>query len=267
MKYPENTIEILKLLDKSNCRACGFATCLVFALAVFKGEKNLGDCPKVDPEIAKEYCSTAPPKSGTSMEIQEDGIVQLQKQISEIDLALAADRTGGRYIRGQLIIKVLGKDFHVNSQGQLSSDIHINQWVAGPVLNYVLKAQGVSPDDTWVPLRELERGKEWDNFFVKRCEEPLKKIADTYTDFFKDLVYIFNGKQVQNHYQSDVSIVLHPLPKVPLLICYWKAEEGLPSTLNLFFDVNVEKNLPIESVYTIGTGLAVMFGKLALRHG
>ena len=31
-------LEILKLLEKSNCRECGQATCLAFAAAVFKGQ-------------------------------------------------------------------------------------------------------------------------------------------------------------------------------------------------------------------------------------
>jgi hypothetical protein len=179
----------------------------------------------------------------------------------------AADRTGGRYANGRLTIKILGKDFSINTKGQLSSDIHINSWVAAPVLNYVLKSRGLSPTGKWVPLRELEGGRDWDKFFTQRCEKPLKKVADTYTDFFKDMVEIFNGKPVLNHYQSDVSLVIHPLPKVPLLICYWKPEDGLPSTLNIFFDANALKNLPIESIYSIGAGLAVMFEKLSLRHG
>lgn len=94
----------------------------------------------------------------------------------------------------------------------------------------------------------------------------MKKVADAYPDFFKDIVEIFNGKPVENHYESDVSLVLHPLPLVPLLICFWKPEDGLPSTLNLFFDANVEKNLPVRSIYGISAGLAVMFEKLAMRH-
>jgi len=266
MKTPKNTGEILQLLDKSNCRECGFATCLVFALAVFRGEKSLGDCPRVDPDIAEQYGCGVKPESNASPETEDERLASLQEQIRDIDLAAAADRTGGRYAGGKLTVKVLGKDFSVDAEGRLSSDIHINTWVAGPVLNYILKGQGLPLSGKWVPLRELKGGREWDNFFVKRCEEPLKRIADTYTDFFEDLVHIFNGKQVQNHYQSDITLVLYPLPRVPLMVCYWKPEDGLPSTLNLFFDANAGKNLPIESIYSIGAGLAVMFEKLALRH-
>jgi hypothetical protein len=63
------------------------------------------------------------------------------------------------------------------------------------------------------------------------------------------------------------SLVLHPLPKVLLLICYWKPEDDLASDLNIFFDSKAEENLNIESIYTLGTGLVIMFEKLALRHG
>ena len=103
--------------------------------------------------------------------------------------------------------------------------------------------------------------------FGQRCEKPLKEVADTYTDLFEDMIHIFNGKQVENHYESDISLVLHPLPKVPILICYWRPDDGLESDLNLFFDSTAEDNLNIESIYALATGLVVMFEKIALRHG
>ncbi|HUU41934.1 MAG TPA: DUF3786 domain-containing protein [Desulfatiglandales bacterium] len=78
---------------------------------------------------------------------------------------------------------------------------------------------------------------------------------------------LFNGRQVENHYASDISLVLHPLPKVPILICYWKPEDGLESSLNLFFNSTAEDNLKIESLYTLGAGLARMFEKISLTHG
>ena len=95
----------------------------------------------------------------------------------------------------------------------------------------------------------------------------MKKVADTYTDLFEDMIHLFNGRQVDNHYSSDISLVLHPLPKVPLLICYWRPEDDLASDLNIFFDSNAEENLNIESIYTLSAGLVIMFEKLALRHG
>jgi hypothetical protein len=166
-----------------------------------------------------------------------------------------------------LTIKCLGKDFSVDTMGNISTDIHVHSWIAVPVLNYIIAGAGTPVSGKWVPFRELEGGKTWYRLFEQRCEKPLKKVADTYTDLFEDMIHLFNGRQVDNHYSSDISLVLHPLPKVPLLICYWRPEDDLASDLNIFFDSNAEENLNIESIYTLGTGLVIMFEKLALRHG
>jgi len=263
----KSTVDILKLLEKSNCRECGLPSCLVFALAVFRKERSISECPRLDPDIARCFGGSSKPTPKAGPDMGEESLGQLRKQIETIDLAAAAERTGGMYAGGKLTIKIMGKDFSVDTKGRMSSDIHINPWIAVPVLDYILNSRGLPPTGKWVPMRELEDGINWYQFFTQRCEKPLKRVADTYTDFFEDLIQIFNGRPVQNHYQSDVSLVLHPFPHLPLLICYWKPDEGLPSTLNLFFDTTADKNLPVESIYRIGAGLTVMFEKLALRHG
>ena len=51
------------------------------------------------------------------------------------------------------------------------------------------------------------------------------------------------------------------------MICYWQPEDGLGSSLNLFFDDTADDNLSIGSVFYLGAGLAQMFSKLAQRHG
>jgi ArsR family metal-binding transcriptional regulator len=38
-------MEILKLLPLTNCKACGYATCMAFAAALREGEVSLNDCP------------------------------------------------------------------------------------------------------------------------------------------------------------------------------------------------------------------------------
>ena len=41
-------IEILKLLPKTNCKACGEPTCMVFAARLAEGVKGSVDCPPMD---------------------------------------------------------------------------------------------------------------------------------------------------------------------------------------------------------------------------
>ena len=38
-------MEILRLLPLTNCKACGYATCMAYAAALREGEVSLNDCP------------------------------------------------------------------------------------------------------------------------------------------------------------------------------------------------------------------------------
>jgi len=266
MSQLNNTMDVFKLLDKSNCGECKEATCLAFAAAVFKGQKPLGECTHLEKDIIERYAGKTENHVTLEQE-REQAIDALKSRLSDVDFSLIAERLGASFSGDKLTVKCLGKDFGVDSKGKVSTDIHVHPWIMVPVLNYILEGAGLPVSEKWVPLRELEGGKNWYRLFGQRCEKPLKKVADTYTDLFEDMIRLFNGKQVENHYNSDISLVLHPLPKLPILICYWKPDDGMESDLNIFFDSTAEDNLNIESIYTLGVGLVVMFEKLSLRHG
>ena len=266
MPQMNNAMEIFKLLDKSNCKECNEATCLAFAAAVFKGQKQLDECPNLKSNIIKRFGGKTE-KQATIEQHLDESVEQLKRKIVTIDISSSAQRLGAIFSDDKLTIKILGKDVRVDSKGNFSSDIHIHPWVTIPILNYIIYSAGMPISGKWVPLRELKNGNTWYRLFRQRCERALKKVADNYTDLFEDMVHLFNGRQVENHYASDISLVLFPLPKVPILLCYWKPEDGLESSLNIFFDSTAENNLKIESIYALGTGLVRMFEKIALRHG
>ena len=261
----KNLMEVFKLLDKSNCRDCNEKTCLAFAAAVFQGRKPLGQCTHLSHEIVEQFGETIEAPKTMEQE-QDEAIERLKQKVAAMDLAEASQRLGAQFTGDKLTVKICGKDFSIDTEGNLISDIHVHSWIAVPFLNYVLYAKGVPASGKWVPYRELEGGKAGYRLFEQRCEKELKRIADTYTDLFEDMIHIFNGRQVENHYESDISLVLHPLPRIPVLICYWRPEDGLGSDFHLFFDSTATDNLHIESIYLLITGLTVMFEKIALRH-
>jgi len=43
-------MEILKLLPMTNCKVCGYATCMAYAAALREGEISLNDCPPLGEE-------------------------------------------------------------------------------------------------------------------------------------------------------------------------------------------------------------------------
>ncbi len=262
----KNVMEIFKLLDKSNCRECGEKTCLAFAGAVFQGRRPIEDCLRLDPQQVAHLKKNTD-KTVFQENDLEGNLETLKAKLSDLDFLEAARRAGGRVANGRLTLKICGKDFGVDAFGRIYADIHANHWVTVPFLAYVLYGKGIEPTGTWVSFRELPGGRERAALFKKRCEEPMKQLADTLPGFFYDIIHMFSGRQVEAQFEADVAIVLEPLPKVPLMICYRKPEEGMASSLSLFFDESAVDNLPIGEIFSLASGLSQMFTRLALRHG
>jgi hypothetical protein len=262
-----NAMEVFKLLEKTNCRKCNKPTCLAFAAAVFLGQAALSDCPFVDETTLKTYGGKQEKHESKSELAYLETMKQLKEKIKQTDLASRADLLGGKFSNGRLTLKIFGKDFSVDTTGEISTDIHVNHWIAPPVFNYILSGKGLALTQIWVPFRELETAQDWSRFFEHQCVNRFKKIADANPSFFENIIELFNGKPVENHYDAEISLIIKPLPLLPILVCYNPPEEGFDSDFNLFFDTTADKNLPIENIYTMTTGLANMFEKLAITHG
>ncbi len=266
MATGKTPVEILQLLDKSNCRECGEKTCVAFAGAVFRCQRRISECPRLAPEVAERFSEEAGDRQPENT-YQEEYLERLKEEIARTDLASAAERVGGRFSGDRLTLKVLGKDFSVDTMGNFYAEIHVNAWVLRPFLYHVLYGKGLHPSGSWLSYRELKDGREGYPLFQKQCEEPMKQVADTHTELFDFMVHVFSGKQVEKQFKSDISVVLHPLPRVPIMICYWMPDDGLASSLNLFYDKTANENLDISAAYALGAGLAKMFEKIAMKHG
>ncbi len=261
-----NHLQIYKMLQKSNCRECGVPTCLAFAAAVLGGEKRVSECPHLDAETARELEEQLGTPQRPVDDDWEQALKELKARVESVDLPSRASRLGGEFIDGRLAIKCLGKDFFVDASGSLTSACHNNPWVVIPLLGYIINGAGLEPTGRWMPFKDLKGGEDWGRLFAQRCEKPLKQIVDNHTELFELVIEIFEGKPVENELAPDISVVIHPLPKFPVQICYWKEDGAIESTLSLFFDSSANDNLNIHAIYTLGVGLVTMFEKIALTH-
>jgi len=268
MSTPQSPIQIFQLLDNSNCGQCGETTCMAFAAAVFRGQRNLAECPRVDPGVipsTEDEEKPIDPVEASEREMAQR-MQELQRGVASLDLSAAAERLGGSYDGSRLRLEALGMDVAVDREGGLHTAIHTNYWVAVPVLDYVLNASGARPNGQWKPLRELSQGISWQGLFGQRCEKPLKQVADTCPELFRDLLGMFRGTRPENGAEADIAAVLYVLPLVPIMIAYWYPDEGLDSHLSVLFDANAERNLSMGSIFALGTGLGRMLEKLAGTH-
>ncbi len=258
-------LEVYRLLPRSNCAECGSSSCMAFAAQVIKQEKTLFACPRLDRGIAEKYNGNIDRQINLET-IQESQLAELRKRVESIDLLSRAEATGAHVNNQSLMLSCLGKDFEVDETGGVRSHCHTHAWFSIPLLDYVLTTTGAPRSGRWLPLRELPSGGTWARLFEQRCEKPLQAIADAHNALFADLIGMFSGAHSFDHFGADVSVLLHPLPRVPLLVCYWKPEDGMESRIHVFFDANAEQHLHIDSLFTLATGIVRMLEKIMLRH-
>ncbi|MDX2440101.1 MAG: DUF3786 domain-containing protein [Desulfobacterales bacterium] len=76
-----------------------------------------------------------------------------------------AGMLGEKFSNGRLTLKILEKDFSVDENGEIFTDIHANQWIVPPLFNYILTGKGEGLTENLVPFRELDTSKDWTHFF------------------------------------------------------------------------------------------------------
>ncbi len=258
-----NHLEILKYLNKSNCRACGVPTCLAFATALINGEKKFSDCPHLSEEAAAALDKKIV-KRGRHEKLKEL-LGPLKKEVSTIDFRKVAEGLGAEYEDDRLRIRCLGKDFVVDNKGNIESIIHINTWVAAPLLKYIIMGGNAPLAGKWVSFGELNRASSVVQYFDRRCEEPLRQLADSHTDIFFDLINIFGGKCIDG-FSADYAQIMYPLPKIPFLILYWRPDDQFESKLRLLLDSTADTYLDIEFIIGLGRGIVEMLKKILSKH-
>lgn len=258
-------LDLYKHLPGTNCRSCGARSCLAFAAAVISGEQDLPDCPLLD-HAARARLAGRIELQVNLERIREAQVRELRGRIAAVDILSRAALLGGESSGKALKIQCLGKEFEIDRLGTVASQCHTHSWFLLPLFDYILHCSGEAATGRWVPFRELEQGGAWGPLFERRCEQPLKRIADASGGLFSDLVSMFSGQASRPAEDADLAVVLHPFPRVPVLFCYWREEEGMESKFHLFFDANAEKNLPIASLFTLGTGLARMLERIMYTH-
>ena len=261
----KNPIDLYKLLDKSNCRQCMLPSCMAFAVAVIQKQKSLEDCPELEPET-REKLAGGVVKKKTRQDDQGQVLEQLKKEVSQTDLVAAAQRLDLPFEDGKVAVNCLGKDFWIDTSGNMASECHTIPWVQNPVLHYLLHSKGRQPVGEWVAFGGLKGAAEWNQFFSHRCEAAMRQIADAHTDLVFEILHLFGAKPLAGVTNADHSLVIHPLPKLPFLINYWMPEDDFESKLNILFDRSAEVNINIESIYLLGRGLVEMFRALIVKH-
>jgi len=246
--YGVAMLDIYKKLPGTNCGKCGAATCMAFAMKVKKSQACLGDCPFTEGETSGE---TPSHQAATGFSNYERVSNELEKEAVKGTFKDAAEAVGGEYQSRDgseaIRLRMLTRYYELRKDGLFMDDEYCRDaWTKIIVYDYVSR-QGRKPlTGEWFGLGNFPHTASHVKAFQSRAEG---KITETFKNDFEGLKRRgaeMGGIEIQGKTRTDYTCCFDLLPRVPLYLSFWKADEEFDPDCKILFDSGAEDHIDIE---------------------
>lgn len=117
------------------------------------------------------------------------------------------------------------------------------------ILHYLIQAPGIPFKGNWITFRQIPSGLFYYEPFVKRCIKPFTGFFGRHPEILQALA---KGLSVQSSPQlGDISVVLRPLPSIPIAFILWLGDNEFPPEGNVLLDETVSSFLSTEDIVVL----------------
>ena len=264
-------LDLVKMLPRTNCKECGFPTCMAFATFVLREGAAPQKCPYWQPDDLAFIEQSLIDQGDDSA--YPDHLFSARKfvqgKIKDYDFSLIAEKIGARLVDDKegsyQIVNLCERLYRVDKEqvAPLDGGEH-DLWEHILLYNYVAEAGGRPLTGTWVSMESLPGSLAKRKAFVSGCEE---RIATAYSGKPKLLLKALkelNAVFPELESNAEVAAVFYPLPMIPFQLLFWDADldDGFSAQVKILFDETVLDYLDIESLVFLGENCAQRFENL-----
>ncbi len=201
-------------------------------------------------------------------EVYEAVYQGLVERLAQAGLAQAAADLGLAWRDGQALVPLLGRDYLVGPLGVRAADGGEAAFTHRIVLAYYLLHGGRGePAGRFVPYRELPGGADFARSMAQAVEGRLAAFFAGRLPVLRGAATALGGGETQAEVKADAALVFQALPKMPLLITFFDADEDFPAEAKLFYDLLALNFLDLECLAALGLILVLELEKAARRAG
>jgi len=257
-----------KILPKTNCKECGFLTCIAFAGMVVSEMHPLKNCPHIKPELLEDAQQELDEqyKQGKWLkkDMAQEALAYAKKQTASMNLKDVALRIGGELVTiegiDQIKLPYFNKHILINNDKIIDDsgrELSRNE----QTFVYIHIAQGGIKK----PTGHMKSFKEFPNTVSKvvsmksTVEDPLKKAFASNVNQLKLACEKSGGKDVIDQYEScDMAFYFSIFPNIPVTLLFWDQGDGFDADVKLLFDETIIEHLDIESIIFLSEYLCKM---------
>ena len=248
------------ILPKTNCRDCGFPTCMAFASMVVSEKHPIKNCPHLSSDVIesceKELAEQYAAGKWLKRDMKEDALKWAKEKSASMNIEDLPERIGGELIekdgRPALLLPYFN-DHIIITHDEIRKKDGSAMTRYEQVFIYIHMAQGgtAPPSGKWRNLVEIPNTVSKIKSMVDHVEKPLIEKFQGNTDALIQASLAIGGMDKHDEYPtSDVAMLFIPLPRVPVMLMFWEGEEadGFSAEAKLSFDDTITQHLDIESI-------------------
>lgn len=248
------------VLPRTNCKDCGFLTCMAFASKVVAEKHPLKNCPHIEPgllarcekELEEQYAQG----KWLKRDLAEDALAWARTRAASMKLEDLPGRIGGEIVtlEGRDGLKLPYFRDHVFICGldiRKMEGEELTRWEQVFILNHLAQGGSADPRGRWKGFVQFPNTVSKVITMTKQVEEPLIERFSGKKEELLERALSVGGEMVSDMEGSaDAAILFKPLPKVPVVLLFWDRsfEENFVGQVKLMFDETATDHLDIESI-------------------
>jgi hypothetical protein len=248
------------VLPRTNCRDCGFPTCLAFASMVVSEKHPLNNCPhlaadllsRCEKELAEQYAEG----KWLKRDLADEALKWARSRAASMAVEDLPGRIGGELIRldretGLRLpffsdsLTIFGTKI---SRADGSGLTRLEQVL---ILNHIAQGGRSTPTGHWKGFAEFPNTVSKVVSMRSQVEEPLIKYFAGKKEALLERALELGAVPIpQREGSADVAVIFPALPRVPVALMFWDAQSGedFQAQAKLMFDETVLEHLDIESI-------------------
>jgi len=241
-------IDIYKKLPKTNCGKCGVPTCMAFAVKVKNAQLKIWDCPYV----SKEETESLPRKQNVTQEDNYERVSnELEAEAKHTNFKEASAAIGGHFEANSgceiIRLKMLNKPYEMRKEGLFEHGTYCrDSWSKIIIYDYVRREGSKPLTGEWVTLGYFPNTASHVKAFQRSAEEKIAAAFNGNINKLKAHSEELGGIETSGKMKADFVCRFDLLPRIPLYLCFWEADEEFQASCKLFLDSSAEAYIDIE---------------------
>ncbi|MCP4368827.1 MAG: DUF3786 domain-containing protein [Deltaproteobacteria bacterium] len=259
---PLSVVDLYRdILPKTNCKECGFNTCLAFAGMVVSEKHPIENCPylpgdvveKCKFELAKQYASG----KWLKRDMADDALKWARERSASMKIEDLPNRIGGRLIKlnGESYSLELPyfTDFILISKDKITKKdgSNLTRWEQVFIHNHMAQGGSKLPTGKWKGFIEFPNTVSKIKSMKEHVEQPLIERFKGKSDELLAAAKQLGGDDMTDEIPSaDLALLFKPLPRIPMMLMFWDEDldDKFEAEVKLLFDESILDHLDIESI-------------------